>query len=137
MCTPPTLSRGHLVAESSGYSSCFRSVHEHDYGGKRGSSRVVGEEREMQVIIRILNTTELVRSRGIIQVEGTHQVNLQGEKPAGENSVHPLLGGRRSPPHWPPQVNPSILLRRPHVCDRRTWSPGLGLARGWAVETSP
>ena len=96
---PPTLSRGHFAAQSSVYSSYFRSVHEHDCGGKRGSSRVVGEEREMQVILRILNTTELVRSRGIIQIEGTHQVTLQGEKPVGGDSVHPLLGGRRSPRH--------------------------------------
>ncbi|SRR5258706_9691791 len=97
MYMPPTLSRGHLVAQSSVYSSYFRSVHEHDCGGKRESSRVVGGEREKQVILRILKTTELVRSRGIIQVEGTHQVNLQGEKPAGGDSVHPLLGGKRSP----------------------------------------
>jgi len=42
---------GHRVALSSVCSGYSRSVHEHGLGGKRGSSRVVGEEREMQVIL--------------------------------------------------------------------------------------
>ena len=84
------------MAQCSVYSGYSLSVNEHDCGSKRGSSRAVDEDRE---ISRILNTTNMVRSRGIVQVEGAHQVNLQSEKPAGEKSDHHLLGGKRSPRH--------------------------------------